>query len=128
MSTCCKTIYPSGSWGTGYTCGRPAKIEACGQHYCGIHNPNKAPTKAQTQAKENRNLQRAKWRVELAAFDLLATQTMGASLNTPDFLEWVADRLVKVYGEPSNIDFVVSLRDRALAGRAAVAKATGAPA
>lgn len=30
----------------------------------------------------------------------------------PDFLIWIADRLVHVHGENANIDFVHSLRDR----------------
>jgi hypothetical protein len=64
-------------------------------------------------------------RLIAAAPDLLAALTMGAQVNTPDFLDWVADRLVNVYGESPNVDFVHSLRDRAKAGRAAIAKATG---
>jgi hypothetical protein len=64
-------------------------------------------------------------RLAAAAKDLLAAQTMGAQVNTPDFLDWVADRLVHVYGESPNIDFVHSLRDRATAGRDAIAKAIG---
>lgn len=60
-----------------------------------------------------------------AAHELLEAQTMGPSLNTPDFLDWLADRLVSKCGEDSNADFVLSLRARAAAGRAAIAKATG---
>ena len=48
---------------------------------------------------------------------------MGQSLNTPDFLEWCADRFVKVYGERENADYIHSLRERARAGREAVRKA-----
>lgn len=43
----------------------------------------------------------------------------------PDFLDWIADRLVNVYGESPNIDFVLSLRKRAEMSRAAILKATG---
>lgn len=60
-----------------------------------------------------------------AAPELLCCQTMGEQMNTPDFLDWIADRLVHVYGESPNVDFVVSLRQRAAAGRAAMAKAEG---
>ena len=60
-----------------------------------------------------------------AAPDLLNCQTMGAELNTPDFLDWIADRLVKVHGENPNVDYVLSLRERAKAGRAAISKAKG---
>lgn len=63
------------------------------------------------------------FRLMAAAPDLLRTQTMGAEVNTPDFLDWVADRLVHVYGENPNIDFVLSLRARAKAVRAAIKKA-----
>ncbi len=37
---------------------------------------------------------------------------MGASKDTVEFLDWVADRLVHVYGESENVDFVLSLRER----------------
>ncbi len=60
-----------------------------------------------------------------AAPELLACQTMGAQVDTPTFLEWIADRLVHVYGENPNIDFVRSLRTRAEAARLAIAKAEG---
>ena len=42
-----------------------------------------------------------------------------------DFLDWIADRLVHIYGESENIDFVICLRRRAAKARAAIAKATG---
>lgn len=42
-----------------------------------------------------------------------------------DFLDWIADRLVNVYGESENVDFVICLRRRAAKARAAIAKATG---
>jgi len=61
----------------------------------------------------------------VSAPDLLECQTMGQTVNTPDFLEWLADRLVYRYGESPNIDFVLSLRERAKAGRLAMNKALG---
>lgn len=64
-------------------------------------------------------------RLIAAAPELLEALTMGAQINTPDFLDWIADRLVHVYGESPHIDFVISLRERAKAARAAIAKATG---
>ena len=42
-----------------------------------------------------------------------------------DFLDWIADRLVHVYGESENVDFVICLRRRAAKARAAIAKALG---
>jgi len=39
----------------------------------------------------------------------------------PEFLEWVADRLARVYGESEHVDFVTSLRERAMKFRAALA-------
>lgn len=50
---------------------------------------------------------------------------MGSDANTPDFLDWIADRLVNRYGEDERVDFVLSLRERAAAGRVAIAKAEG---
>lgn len=39
----------------------------------------------------------------------------GRHHSTPntDFFDWLADRLVEVYGESPNVDFVLSLRKRA---------------
>lgn len=68
---------------------------------------------------------KANARLIAAAPELLSAQTMGSQVNTPDFLDWIADRLVYVYKESPHIDFVLSLRERAKAGRAAIAKATG---
>lgn len=62
-------------------------------------------------------------RLIAAAPDLLRVQTMGAQLNTPALLDWIAERLVNVYHESPNIDFVHTLRSRAEAGREAVRKA-----
>lgn len=70
-------------------------------------------------------IQKANACLVAAAPDLLESQTMGIQLNTPDFLDWIAERLVNVYGESPHVDFVVSLKDRAAAGRAAIAKALG---
>lgn len=42
-----------------------------------------------------------------------------------DFLDWVADRLVNVYGESENVDFVICLRRRAAKAREAISQAIG---
>lgn len=55
-----------------------------------------------------------------AAPDLLACQTMGASKNTPDFLDWIADRLVGVHGDDARNDFIISLRERAAASQVSI--------
>jgi hypothetical protein len=68
---------------------------------------------------------RANARLIAAAPDLLEVQLMGSSMNTPDFLDWIAERLVQHYHENPNVDFVLSLRARAASGRAAIAKAEG---
>lgn len=60
-----------------------------------------------------------------AAPDLLECLTDGAQLSTPDFLDWIADRLVNVHGENTNVDYVFTLRDRANKMRKAIAKARG---
>jgi len=41
---------------------------------------------------------------------------------TPEFLQFIAHRLVNVYGESPNTDFVLSLHQRALEMRAALAE------
>lgn len=43
-------------------------------------------------------------------------------ITTPDFLDWVADRFIHVYGENPNMDFIHCLRSRSAAGRIALAK------
>lgn len=50
----------------------------------------------------------------------LALALEGGPTAGPDFLEWIADRIVNVYGESDNVDFVLSLRQRALLARAAL--------
>ena len=47
MNTCCKQI----SYGYGFrtymkSCGKPAKVERDGKHYCGIHNPAREEVRA----------------------------------------------------------------------------------
>lgn len=44
----------------------------------------------------------------------------GAEVNTPDLMEWIADRLVHVHGENPHIDYVLSLRERAKKLRSAL--------
>ena len=43
----------------------------------------------------------------------------------PKFLDWVANRLVNVYGESENVDFVICLRRRAAKAAAAIARLYG---
>lgn len=64
-------------------------------------------------------------RLFCAAPELLEALQHGQTLNLPDMLDWVADRLVYVHGENQNLDFISSLRNRARMCRAAIAKALG---
>lgn len=48
-----------------------------------------------------------------------------ADRDGPDFLDWVAARLIR-QGDNPNSDFILCLRRRAQAARAAIAKARGA--
>lgn len=41
-----------------------------------------------------------------------AAMDMGAQLDTGQFLDWLSDRLVSVYKESENVDFVRSLKAR----------------
>jgi hypothetical protein len=56
-----------------------------------------------------------------AARDLLMAHE--PELTGPYFLEWLANRLVDVYREDPNVDFVLCLRRRAKKARAAIEKA-----
>jgi hypothetical protein len=53
-------------------------------------------------------------------------EAMDGVEDGPRFLAWIADRLVNVYGESPNVDFVLSLRARASALRSALADAVKA--
>lgn len=57
--------------------------------------------------------------------DLLAAHEPDNDPSGPDFLEWIADRLVHIHGESPNVDFVLALRRKAARARAAIAKAKG---
>lgn len=63
-------------------------------------------------------------RAELAASreecERLREALKGGPTPGPEFLDWIADRLVHVYGESPNVDFVLSLRERSAAARAAL--------
>lgn len=65
--------------------------------------------------------------VMLAAPDMLAALEDESHVSTAWMLDWVADRMVKVYGESENVDFVLSIRKRAKLCRAALQKAKGTP-
>jgi hypothetical protein len=50
---------------------------------------------------------------ELEALLLMKKMLKQAGTPVPLFLHWVADRLVMVYGDDENVDFVQALRKRA---------------
>lgn len=50
---------------------------------------------------------------EIEAFLTTKAMLLAASTPVPQFLHWVADRLVKVHGDDELVDFVHALRDRA---------------
>lgn len=54
---------------------------------------------------------------EVIISDFFRVINMGSNCSTPDMIDWVADRLVNIYGESPNVDFVLSLRNRAKALR-----------
>lgn len=59
-----------------------------------------------------------------AAPDFFHAATMGAQLNLPDLMDWIAARLIR-FGDDPNVDFIFTLRERAKLLRAAIAKAEG---
>jgi hypothetical protein len=67
-------------------------------------------------------------RLIAAGPEFYAAAVYGPSLNLPEFLDWLADRLTNTYGESPEVDFVISLRERARLLRAAIARAEGRPA
>ena len=63
-------------------------------------------------------------RLIAASPDLLEAHEPNAHPSGPDFLEFIADRLV-LHGDNENADFVLALRRKASKARAAIAKARG---
>lgn len=85
-------------------CDRKAKFEVDGKWYCGIHNPNKGPTKAQIAAEANYKARLQFYKRADAA---------------PDLLEALIN-LERVAGQASLHDDPVRV-----SARAAIKKATG---
>lgn len=56
-----------------------------------------------------------------AAQQVVAECKSGSQVDLPDFLSWIADRLVNIHRENPNADFVVSLRSRSQRLRGALA-------
>jgi len=102
--TCCKSVWYSAF--RSYVCGKTAKFEVNGYHYCGIHNPNKAPTKAQIQAEEEHQARLKRVKLNSAA---------------PELLEALRDAYKAM--EPMHHEPEVS--EALDSARAAIAKATG---
>lgn len=65
-------------------------------------------------------------RLIAAAPEFYHAAIVGAQVNLPDLMEWVAARLIR-FGDSPNVDFVHTLRDRAKLLRSAIAKAEGRP-
>ena len=99
-AVCCKAVWGDGSYRP-HVCGNAAKFEVDGKHYCGIHNPNKAKTKAQVEAEENYALRAKKYKLESAAPDLL--EALQGFIEGAESMGWCTEK-----------------------ARAAIAKATGA--
>lgn len=49
---CCKTVYDASGFHY-WPCDKRAKVERKGKWYCGLHDPERAMTKAQVRAREN---------------------------------------------------------------------------
>ena len=74
-------------------------------------------------AKTQTGYAKANARLIAAAPELLEAHEPNAHPSGPDFLEFIADRLV-LHGDNENADFVLALRRKASKARAAIAKAT----
>lgn len=70
-------------------------------------------------------LSEANARLIAAAPELLEAHEPNGNPSGPDFLDWLADRLVHVYGESTSQDFVQALKRKASKARAAIARARG---
>jgi len=99
--TCCADVR-HGSFYRYTKCGKTAKFEVNGRHYCGTHNPNKAPTKAQVAAKVEYEIRQKRWQIERAAPDLL--EALQAFVNhgtcySSDEMQKAKDAIAKATGE-----------------------------
>lgn len=57
--------------------------------------------------------------------ELVTALSEGAQINTPQLMDWVAERLVLVHGENPNVDYVLALKTRAKKIAGILAKHTG---
>lgn len=116
VAKCCKrTKLDRWPYLTTGTCGKPAKVEVDGKHYCGVHDP--------VRAKERRN---KRWAERQQGFER-ASKIRQLEAAAPDLLaalqEIVQKRLEKA-SSPAEADGSDGRYARA---RAAIAKATGEP-
>lgn len=62
--TCCGSVY---SLGFGFPCGKTAKFERDGKHYCGIHDPVACKAKDDAKRAKRNAKWNAKWNAETKA-------------------------------------------------------------
>ena len=115
MNKCCKSVTPNYSYRS-HICNKPAKVEVDGFSYCGIHDPNKQPTKSQIQADINWENKKAKWKLEAAAPNMIEA--------LKEIVEGYKQAIeeAELLGIPFPADMLTAYNK----ARAAIAKATGA--
>lgn len=112
---CCAKVYGGGYWP--HSCGRNAKVERDGRHYCGTHDPEavklrREKNNAEWQAKHN--AERALWAEQRR---LREQEKFKASMfdEMLDALKMVRDYVVTMKGKGHEYQIVID---------AAIAKAT----
>jgi len=83
---CSETIYGATCY-SGIPCGRTGKFEVNGKWYCGIHNPNKAKTKAQIRAEYDRKIRIAKAKLQKAANEYLIVQAANGEYEAVSIMD-----------------------------------------
>ena len=92
---CCKKISNDDAWNTQWrTCGRPAKVEVDGKHYCGIHDPIKRERR-EKERQQDRDAERQEslriQRLHNASQDMLdALQFLIHNCSADPYSPWAA--------------------------------------
>lgn len=107
---------------------RVAELEGARQAQCDDYNRLRREKEVMAAELAQERSSRAAWNKKVGHVlrekeALVEAINRGAQVGLPDFLDWLADRLVNVYSESPNIDFVHSCRDRAKWLRAALRSA-----
>lgn len=124
---CCALTYPLGIWSS-VVCGKPAKTECDGKHYCGTHDPVRRAARREAKTE----VWRAAWAANSAAAEIQKAEEAATAHKAACFADLLAaleavvatDDLLRVVGSCNYEQHIAPAFDKA---RAAIAAAKGQP-